>query len=520
MAKLRVFVSSTYVDLKDLRQILWDFITNAGYEAVLFEKGGIYYDHTKPLVESCCDTIHECDIFVLVVGGRYGSPAAPRRKRAIEKFNSFTKQEFLAARGRNIPTYTFVASNVLSEYQTYQNNRSRKLKYAHVDDAQVFELLDSIVTEGKHNLLLPYAEAMDITAHLKEQWAEMLKRHLVNEKVGDSKVTKVYVNAYKLCYFRKTRKLSFADLSHQAGIDLRILRRLEKVHVGHELSTDCFSRCEESVLRKLEHALGCEGKLEAGKADDFLTQYMQFYRTYKAPKMSQRSYSSQHELAFRTRAIAFDFDGTLTSRDSERTTWERIWELLHYSINECADLHRRYQNKEFSHQGWCDQTLEKFKAANFRLTQLQEIATSTQLINGTRETIERLRSEGVKLYIISGSIKYVICHALGDMRNCFDEISANDIVFDRNGVIRKIIGTHYDFRGKADFLKRIIKDNGLSSLDVLFVGNSCNDVFASESGVRTLCVNPRFTDPDDLSHWTYAIRKMDNLEDIMRYVTI
>jgi HAD superfamily phosphoserine phosphatase-like hydrolase len=517
MSKPKVFVSSTYVDLKDLREILRNFILDAGYEAVVFEKGGIYYDHTKSIGQSCCDTINECDMLVLVIGGRYGSAPLPPKKRMLAKFNSITKQEYLAARQLNIPIFTFVSSNVLYEYETYKNNRAKKIKYAHVDDPQIFELIDDIAGEQANNLVRPFHEALEITEYLKEQWAEMLHRHLARTKSHEDKPKKIYINGYKLCYFRKMRKLSFVDLSVKTGLEPRMLRRLEKVRLVGDLNIDCFARCDNSFLPKLEEALGCPGKLEAGKADDFLTEYMQFYRTYKAPKASQPSHGNQKDL-FRTRAVAFDFDGTLTRRDDERTTWEKIWVALGYTENECAQLHRRYQNKEFTHQEWCDRTLEKFRSAHFRVGQLDLIANSTSLIKGAKETIERLRHEGIKLYVLSGSIKYVIRKTLGDLYSHFEEVSANEVIFGEDGIVSRIVGTPYDFEGKAAFLKRVVEDNDFSSLDVLFIGNSCNDVFASRSGVRTLCVNPRFTDPDDTSHWTYAINRMESLEDVMEFV--
>jgi hypothetical protein len=43
MAKPRVFVSSTYYDLKYVRSSLELFIESLGYDAVLSEKGGVAY---------------------------------------------------------------------------------------------------------------------------------------------------------------------------------------------------------------------------------------------------------------------------------------------------------------------------------------------------------------------------------------------------------------------------------------------------------------------------------------------
>ena len=53
MANPRVFVSSTYYDLKHVRSSLDIFIETLGYESVLSEKGDIAYSPNMPLDESC-----------------------------------------------------------------------------------------------------------------------------------------------------------------------------------------------------------------------------------------------------------------------------------------------------------------------------------------------------------------------------------------------------------------------------------------------------------------------------------
>ncbi len=73
MASPRVFVSSTYYDLKHLRSALDAFIAGLGYEGVLSEKGDIAYAPDAPLDDSCYRAAEQADIFVLIIGGRYGS---------------------------------------------------------------------------------------------------------------------------------------------------------------------------------------------------------------------------------------------------------------------------------------------------------------------------------------------------------------------------------------------------------------------------------------------------------------
>ncbi len=52
MAKPRIFISSTYYDLKHLRASLENFVESLGFDAILSEKGNIAYAPDIALDES------------------------------------------------------------------------------------------------------------------------------------------------------------------------------------------------------------------------------------------------------------------------------------------------------------------------------------------------------------------------------------------------------------------------------------------------------------------------------------
>ena len=58
----------------------------------------------------------------------------------------------------------------------------------------------------------------------------------------------------------------------------------------------------------------------------------------------------------------------------------------------------------------------------------------------------------------------------------------------------------------------------LGSTNIFII--SCNDDFAHQSGARTLCVNPQFTNPHDTEKWHDVIPDMKNLEEILEFVNI
>src|SRR5579859_6528102 len=82
MAKPRIFISSTYYDLKYIRRSVEQFVESLGYEATVFESGDVPFSHEIPLDESCYREIGLCHILVLIIGGRYGSITSEERERA------------------------------------------------------------------------------------------------------------------------------------------------------------------------------------------------------------------------------------------------------------------------------------------------------------------------------------------------------------------------------------------------------------------------------------------------------
>lgn len=184
MAKPRVFISSTYFDLRHIRSSLETFIVGLGYEAILSEKGAIAYDPSTPLDESCYRDAAVADIFVLIIGGRYGSAASDNgisepNEEFNERYTSITRKEYEAASKASVPTYILIQKNVFSEYETYLNNKDNEtVKYAHVDSVNVFSLIESIVEKRKNNPIFQFELQTEIENWLRDQWSGLFKELL------------------------------------------------------------------------------------------------------------------------------------------------------------------------------------------------------------------------------------------------------------------------------------------------------------------------------------------------------
>lgn len=176
MAKPRIFMSSTFYDLRYIREDLDRFIKGVGYEPVRHETGAITYGSEKPLDEYAYREVEFCDIVVCIIGGRYGTESSSHE-------GSITQNELRRALEKGIPVYIFVEANVLSEFSTYQLNKpNTTIKYRFVDDARVYSFLEEIHKLPRNNPITPFSTAAHICDFLETQWAGLFQRFLQEQK--------------------------------------------------------------------------------------------------------------------------------------------------------------------------------------------------------------------------------------------------------------------------------------------------------------------------------------------------
>ncbi|WP_199624778.1 DUF4062 domain-containing protein [Paenibacillus alkalitolerans] len=191
--KPRVFVSSTYYDLKHIRNSIERFIMQYGFEPVLFESGNVYFEFNQELDISCYNEVKLCHMMILIIGGRYGAPSSEEKHlefiEGYEKnYISITRREFKEAVSNNIPIFIFIDKNVYSEYHTFKKNKDAILKlinepdskfnFAYVDSTNVFDFIDEV----KVKALATFEKFDDIETYLRSQIASMFFNYLIDLK--------------------------------------------------------------------------------------------------------------------------------------------------------------------------------------------------------------------------------------------------------------------------------------------------------------------------------------------------
>jgi hypothetical protein len=172
MAKPKIFVSSTYYDLRQVRTDLERFIREQGYEPILNEQGSIAYGKEDKLEEYCYKEINNVDILVSIIGGRYGTESK------LEK-NSISQMELKTAFELNKQVYIFIEKGVYNEYNFYLKNKENETtNYTFADNIKIHQFIEFVESLPNNNTIQGFETSIDIINFLKEQWAGLFQRFL------------------------------------------------------------------------------------------------------------------------------------------------------------------------------------------------------------------------------------------------------------------------------------------------------------------------------------------------------
>ena len=183
--KPRIFISSTFYDLKYIREDLSNFVRQHDYEPIMFENGDIGYTPGKPLDKSCYESMKNSDMVILIIGGEYGSAATGETKDEFKEYMSITRNEFRTAAEAGIPVFVMIDKKVMSEYAVYEanyeeiENQGQTIKFVSAKNINVFRFIKEI----KSMSTLPIQEfekSSEIKDFIGKQWADMFKNYLAS----------------------------------------------------------------------------------------------------------------------------------------------------------------------------------------------------------------------------------------------------------------------------------------------------------------------------------------------------
>jgi HAD superfamily phosphoserine phosphatase-like hydrolase len=212
--------------------------------------------------------------------------------------------------------------------------------------------------------------------------------------------------------------------------------------------------------------------------------------------------------------VGFDWDGTLV-RMPVRHSWGIIDKTLGCTT-EMDILKEKYLRKEIDYVEWCRRCIDVYKRLRLTERMLHEIADrDIALHNGAIETINALKSKGVKVGIISGGIYNFYEYISNKFGLSVDYVSfATRLEFDKNGMLA---GGEYgaqDYEGKLGVLETYLKKAKATLSEALYVGDAHNDIpiFRAVAGIAFS------SDSEELKKSAKYVIKGDDLREILKYV--
>ncbi len=176
----RVFVSSTFYDLKYIRENLQFFIKSLGYEPVLSEQGAVFYDPKTEVQEAAVAEVPSCQMLVLIIGGRFGQQYKPEPEQSV------TSAEYKKAVETKVPIFALVERVVYEQYHVYRGNidnpdvDAASIIYPAVDSVKIFDFIEEVQGQAVNNALVPFGDFDGIQQYLRQQWASMMFSHLAS----------------------------------------------------------------------------------------------------------------------------------------------------------------------------------------------------------------------------------------------------------------------------------------------------------------------------------------------------
>ncbi len=177
MAYPRVFISSTCYDLAQIRDSLSEFISGYCYESILSDHGDVFYHPDLHSHESCINEIDNCQLFILIIGGRFGG------NYISDKTKSIVNAEYEAAKLRKIPVFTFIKREVYDDHRVYQKNKNnseliKEIIFPSIDNQShaisIFEFINQVRLSDVNNGFCSFEFVKDMKLYLGKQWAGMM----------------------------------------------------------------------------------------------------------------------------------------------------------------------------------------------------------------------------------------------------------------------------------------------------------------------------------------------------------
>ena len=179
MNTLNIFISSTCNDLASERKILGDNLKVLGHNVIQSENDTFPVNPKMDTIENCLKVIKDlADIMVLIISTKAGT--------ITENGKSITHLEFITARAKGIPVYTFVNPEVLAKFYEF------KLDPENFEIGEYPKELFNLIKDTEPNWRFDHIDVLRMYETLKTQFSISFKEALTIKNRFDGKIPEIY----------------------------------------------------------------------------------------------------------------------------------------------------------------------------------------------------------------------------------------------------------------------------------------------------------------------------------------
>jgi hypothetical protein len=237
--KLQVFISSTYEDLQNERQVAVQAILNSGHIPAGME---LFASGDKSQLEVIKQWIKESDVYLLILAGRYGTIDKTSHKSYIQ-----LEYEYALKIGK--PHFAVV----ISEHALDEKVKLNGKKVLELDNPTKYKDFKSLVLS---KVVRYWEDPKDIKIAIHETLAEMEKRDDLigwipgNHKINNDKVTVLEKENSSLR--KRIKELETEDLFISTINYNSIINNL-KLHI---IDIDIYEKSDRNNLKKIASSFG------------------------------------------------------------------------------------------------------------------------------------------------------------------------------------------------------------------------------------------------------------------------
>ncbi|MFH1787832.1 MAG: HAD family phosphatase [Candidatus Altiarchaeota archaeon] len=203
--------------------------------------------------------------------------------------------------------------------------------------------------------------------------------------------------------------------------------------------------------------------------------------------------------------VAFDLDGVLVE---EPGSWMQVHIALgtqERALQNASD----FFNGKITFEEWARKDVMLWRGV--KVSTIRDILYKVPLMPGAAETLTQIKSQGIKIAIITGGLKILADRILETYG--LDYSVGNELT-EKNGRVTGV-KKDVDFYGKGKILTEIAEQEGITTQECACIGDHINDIPMFKIAGLSIAFNPKDDELEKNAHHTIHEKKLEKILPIL-----